>query len=285
MSSLTERLRAHAEGRLEPAVPRLAATVVLLRDGASAPEALLLRRRSTMPFAPGMHAFPGGRVDPGDRDLLPLLPPGTAEQLAARLGGDLDPETAAAALGAALRETFEEAGALLLPGPAPVTEDDRRALAAHETTLAALLTRLGRTPDPALLRPWARWITPEFEPRRYDTLFFVARLPQDAPHRVDDGESDHSLWTTPEAAVRESEQGRLAMLPPTLTALRELAGFRTAADALRAADDRPLAPVTPRATLQGDALRLEWDGPTPGSEVRRLPPGTPSASATPGSPA
>jgi hypothetical protein len=67
--------------------------------------------------------------------------------------------------------------------------------------------------------PWARWLTPEFEPRRFDTFFFMARMPDEQQARDVGGEADHTVWLPPAQAVT------LPMLPPTLYTLGELAGY------------------------------------------------------------
>ena len=77
--------------------------------------------------------------------------------------------------------------------------------------------------DPAELRPWAHWVTPEFEPRRYDTHFFVAELPPGQRARDLSGETDRAEWTAPAAALAAERDGRIALMPPTLSILLELA--------------------------------------------------------------
>ncbi len=66
--ALVEQARSYASGEAAPAEPRDAATVVLLRPGASGPDVYLLRRQTSMAFAGGMCVFPGGGVDPRDFD-------------------------------------------------------------------------------------------------------------------------------------------------------------------------------------------------------------------------
>ena len=99
------------------------------------------------------------------------------------------------------------------------------------------------------LHAWSRWITPEFEPRRYDTWFYVARLPDDASPADISGEADWAGWMAPGDALRDLAG---SMLPPTAVALRELAGHMTVDSVLAAAGDRDLTPVIPRVIFADD---------------------------------
>jgi len=231
-----------------PATPRTAATVVLLRPPM---QAYLIRRVPTMAFAARMHVFPGGTVDPRDAS--------TALHLDFDLG--LAPAPAQAVVCAAVRELFEETGVLLaaapgaVPGPAapidtatPRWEAARVAVESRQLGFADLLTSHGLELRADLLAPWSRWITPEFEPRRYDTYFFVARLPAGQQPRQVGGEAEYALW------VPVHEPGDLTMLPPTRVTLAELAGYPDI-DAVLAADRDAVTPVRP--TVRDDRFVLE----------------------------
>ncbi|MFE9254082.1 NUDIX hydrolase [Streptomyces sp. NPDC006879] len=267
-----DRIRALASGELTPVAPKRAATVLLLRDaapGAAAvgPDVHMLRRRASMAFAGGAYAYPGGGVDPRDHDLHvrwagPALP-----DWAARLGTDT--ATAQAIVCAAVRETYEEAG-VLLAGPTPDTvvqdttgedwEADRRALVARELSFAQFLDRRDLVLRSDLLGAWARWITPEFEPRRYDTWFFVAALPAGQRTRNASTEADRTVWIRPAEAAAGYDRGELLMMPPTISTLRAIEPFATAAEALAAAPARDLTPVLAQAQLEGGELVLSWPG-------------------------
>lgn len=239
---------------VEPAVPRHAATVVLLRDAAAGTgtEVFLLRRVTTMAFAAGMHVFPGGRVDPADTDddIGWVGPP--AEQWAGPLSADVP--LARALVCAAVRETFEECGVLLAGSDAeqvvdvtgPEWERDRQALLERSTSLSDLLRARGLLLRADLLRPWARWITPEAEPRRYDTRFLVAALPPAQRTRDVGGEADRVAWMAPAEALRRHRAGDLAMMPPTVVTLEQVGDHHSAAAVLGAADSRAVPTVTPR---------------------------------------
>ena len=192
------------------AVPREAATVLLLRDAADGTDGLqtwLLRRVPKMAFAPGMSVFPGGGVDPVD---AAGEAPETAGAVAERFG--IAAEHAAVLMRAAVREVEEETGVRL---PAEV------------------------------LLPWARWITPEVEPRRYDTYFFAAPIPDGATAAALTGEASHADWIPVARALAEYERDERPMLPPTVVNLTELATLADTAAVRAAAGSRNLRPITP----------------------------------------
>ena len=95
------------------------------------------------------------------------------------------------------------------------------------------------------LHPWAHWITPEVEPRRYDTKFFVATMPADQEASDISGETDHAEWSTPGEALAAELAGKIRMLPPTMSILIELADLPTLPDVISNAADRQIEPVLP----------------------------------------
>jgi 8-oxo-dGTP pyrophosphatase MutT (NUDIX family) len=237
--------------------PRPAATVVVLRDAAGGVEAYLQRRPRTMGFAGGLWVFPGGRVDAADGDpavdAIWAGPPPAA--WAERMG-----VTVAHARGlvmAACRETFEEAGVLLVDRPPDplAREAGRRELLDGKRGFAAMLARMGVRLDTARLRYWAWWLTPEGELRRYDTRFFVAALPSDTAATAEGlAEVEQERWLAPGMAAGDLS---MPMLPPTRFTLRDLAGFRTVQELLEAGRHRPVEQVLPR--LEGHELVMPWD--------------------------
>ena len=252
-----------------PAAVRPAATVVLLRPAPARPaaeapvnaavdvpvtaggagepfEVYVLQRATTMVFG-GVYAFPGGGVDPTDR------PATVRRDWGERLG--LPDEAARAVVGAAVRELFEEAGVLLAGTEqatlgdvsAPDWEADRLAVQRRELTMTELLDRRGLRLRDDLLFPWSRWITPEFEPKRFDTWFFVALLPEAQAARNVSGEADRAAWIGPQAA------NGLAMLPPTRSTLDDLRAYDSVLAVVAASAHRDAAaPVLPRVELTGD---------------------------------
>ncbi|WP_449350792.1 NUDIX hydrolase [Streptomyces shaanxiensis] len=262
-----ERIRALADGDLVPVVPRRAATVMLLKDTATGTVVHMLRRRASMAFAGGAYAYPGGGVDPRDDEHQIHWAGPTRAWWAERLGVD---ETAAQAIVcAAVRETYEEAG-VLLAGPTVESvvgdttgaewEADRAALVARELSFAEFLERRGLVLRSDLLGGWTRWITPEFESRRYDTWFFVAALPEGQRTRNASTEADRTVWIRPQEAAEGYDKGELLMMPPTIATLRQIAAYGTAADALAAAPERDLTPVLAQARLVDGQIVLSWPG-------------------------
>ncbi|MBB3088213.1 NUDIX hydrolase [Nocardioides albus] len=247
----------YAEGVRTPVEPRDAATVLLLRPGsASGPEVYLLRRQLTMGFAAGMAVFPGGGVDVRDAELPDSCWAGpSAGEWARRLG--VEESRARALVAAAVRETFEECGVLLAGTSADAVVDDvsgseweadRVALESRALSLTELLTRRGLVLRTDLLAPWAAWTTPVFEPKRFATWFFVARLPEGQLTRDVSSESSSVLWLGVADAVAQVEAGELAMMPPTYLNCLEVASIGSEDEVLADAAGRTLTMFTPAVT-------------------------------------
>jgi 8-oxo-dGTP pyrophosphatase MutT (NUDIX family) len=268
---LAERAREFAAAGLPPAVPRDAATVILLRQAAGV-EVFLLRRTGALEFAPGACVFPGGSVDEHDAD--PAI--GDAEwagpspaDFAGLLGVSADRSRGLVC--AAVRETFEESG-VLLAGPShtdlvedsAVLEQDRHSLLDGSAPLRELLRRRGLVLRADLLTPWARWVTPEISPRRFDTWFFAAALPSgqmaalaaaggsEAQHAP--GEADSGTWLRPSAALEAARAGEITLLPPTAVTLAELAAYEDVASIL--AERRVIAPLMPTVVVEEEQAWL-----------------------------
>jgi 8-oxo-dGTP pyrophosphatase MutT (NUDIX family) len=262
---LVEDARAYADGSREPAEPRNAATVVLLRQGTEGPEVYLLRRQTSMAFAGGMCVFPGGGVDPRDFDHEIAWAGPDPHQWAARLG--TDEATARALVCAAVRETFEESGVLLAGDSAETVvadttgqdwEADRAALEARELAFTEFLDRRGLVLRTDLLGVWAAWLTPIFEPRRYRTWFFVADLPEGQRTRDVSTESDQVTWLPAMQAVSDVEQEQMFMLPPTYLTCLDVGQYADPAGVLKAARVRSVEMFMPEVEQndQGGALTI-----------------------------
>jgi 8-oxo-dGTP pyrophosphatase MutT (NUDIX family) len=264
---LARHVRDFVDSGQEPVEPRDASTVVLLREGDDRPgglEVYLLRRVNQMAFAGGFCVFPGGGVDPRDFDQEIAWAGPDADEWAELLGTSTS--HARALVCAAVRETFEESG-VLLAGPtagsvvADTTGDDwevdRRALEARELSFTEFLRRRELVVRSDLLRWWGSWITPVFEPRRFDTRFFVAALPEGQVTRDVSSESDQVLWMPVRDVLREVDEGRIAMLPPTYATCLELFQPLTVEAALAAAETKDRTPVLPEMQVDEDGGYLE----------------------------
>ncbi len=269
--ALVAQARSYAEGGATPAEPRDAATVVLLRPGAAGPsrgpEIYLLRRQTSMAFAGGMCVFPGGGVDPRDYadELVErgLWAGPSPAEWASRLG--VDEPKARALVCAAVRETFEESGVLLAGAGADEVvadttgddwEADRVALESRELSMTAFLERRSLVLRTDLLGPWSGWLTPVFEPRRYRTWFFVARLPEGQVTRDVSTESSSVMWVDAMDAVALVEEQEILMLPPTWLTCLEV-GQQPGPDAVLAdAQDRRVEMFMPEVVADGDDFIL-----------------------------
>ena len=259
---LVTHAREFADGSRTPVEPRDASTVVLLRDGdghEGGVEVYLLRRTVDMAFAGGFCVFPGGGVDPRDFEQEIGWAGPDAEEWADLLRTNA--EHARALVCAAVRETFEESG-VLLAGPTAdsVVDDttgedwerDRQALEARELAFTDFLRRRGLVLRTDLLRWWGTWVTPVFEPRRYDTRFFVAQLPEGQVTRDVSTESDHVVWLAVREAIDAVDAGSMAMLPPTYATCLELYDHRSPAEVLAAADTKDRTPILPEMQVDDD---------------------------------
>ena len=223
-----------------------------------------------MAFAGGMCVFPGGGVDPRDFDHQIAWAGPTPEEWAARLG--TDEAKARALVCAAVRETFEESGVLLAGESADTVvadttgedwERDRAALEARELAFTEFLDQRGLVLRTDLLGVWAAWLTPVFEPRRYRTWFFVADLPGGQRTRDVSSESDQVTWLPAMQAVRDVEEERMLMLPPTYLTCLEVGQHADPAAVLDSARDRsvemfmPEVEETPEGGLLSIPPRLE----------------------------
>lgn len=148
------------------------------------------------------------------------------------------------------------AGMTVFPGGAREPGDAHLAATAvrevHEETGVALAADA--------LVPWSRWVTPEGESRRYDTLFFVAALPTGEQPAARGTEMDVVAWMKPALALAAYDRGQLAMMPPTVITLRELSRFPDIGSVLAGASGRTLDPVRPKILDDEEGIRLELPG-------------------------
>jgi hypothetical protein len=117
--------------------------------------------------------------------------------------------------------------------------------------------------------PFAHWVTPEVETRRFDTRFLMARMPagQEASH--DEGETTALEWLPPATAVSRAVQGGILLPPPTWSTLARLARFGSVDEALQWASSTPIVRIEPRFSREGGVTTLML----PGDPAYPLPPG------------
>lgn len=253
---------------------RPAATVVVLRpvDAGPGVEVLMVRRNRSIAFMGGAYVFPGGRLDAGDASTTPETRAGIAGLDAVTRCLDLAPDDEAAYRVAAIRELLEEAGLLLATRDGrPVTGADAatlRALQPKDGVFAAFAATHGLRLALDAVMPFAHWVTPPVEIRRFDTRFLLARLPagQDASH--DDGEMTALEWMRPDDAVDRALAGELLLPPPTWTTLRRLARFASVDEAWAWAATTPIVRIEPGFSRDADATMLML----PGDPTYPLPP-------------
>jgi 8-oxo-dGTP pyrophosphatase MutT (NUDIX family) len=232
---------------------RPASTVLVVRDGTDGLEVYLQRRPAAMRFVGGFWVFPGGRVDDADRD--PAIdsrwsgpPPGAWAQVM-----DVSVDLARGHLVAAYRETLEEAG-ILLTADRPSAEavaEARRALLDDDRAMVDVITDLDVRLDATVVRYWGWWVTPVSEPRRYDTRFFVARLPDAAVVTPHTGEVVEETWAT------GADVDALHVIAPTYYTMRDALAHPSVDTLLADATRRTIAAVRP--TIEDGAIVLPWN--------------------------
>lgn len=251
----------------EPALPKDAATLVLVRASAadvSAPpngngiEVFCVERNRQSRFMGGATVFPGGKLDGSDllAEWTPLTtPPRVPPQRTVPFTSS-DAHLRSLAIAAA-RETLEEAAVVHVRG-GTVAHDDllalRDELEQNPDALRVFLAKAGLQLDLAALHPFARWITPEAEPRRFDTRFFIAVAPEGQTGAHDDRETVSSLWTSPALLLRRFEAGEVQLMPPTHRTLALLEDCVSTDAALALADASCLDPICPRLVPHEDSL-------------------------------
>ncbi len=250
--------------RWQEVEPRRASTVMRVRDGERGTEVFMLKRVAGMAFAPSMHVFPGGGVDPRDADAgLPWAGP-SPEEWADRLG--CSPDAAQMFVVAAIREVFEEVGVLLASATAdgplvdphePTWEGVREGLVGRALSLAEVLHERNLVLRSDLIVAKAHWVTPVFEPRRFDTWFFAAMMPA---HQVADGETSEAEvaeWVVPADLLEEFAAGRASLLPPTVVCVEEVRDASSAADFVAHSDHLPRIEPVIVDTPAGPVMRID----------------------------
>jgi 8-oxo-dGTP pyrophosphatase MutT (NUDIX family) len=238
--------------------PRDAATLVVVRDGAAGVEVFCVERHPKSGFLGGAIVFPGGKVDPDD---------GSAEW-DALVVGDMTEDRAQRI--AACREALEEAAILPVVGEAPshaALLDAQARAASRERSLRSFLVEHGLRLDLAALHPFARWVTPAAETRRFDTRFYLTLLPRGQQGAHDNRETTSSFWATAADVLKRFDEGRVQLLPPTHRTLEILARAATTGDAIALASRMCKDPICPSLVPQDGTLALVLPG-DPAHDVR-----------------
>ena len=233
---------------------RTAATVLLLREAGGGMEIFMVQRNRQIEFSSGALVFPGGSMDPGDREIA------SDPMLVASTGG-LDAEATAIRIGG-IRETFEESGIMLarqrgsdsLIPAAQLTalESQRDALDEGKVSFGDILRRNALLPAIDLLVPFAHWITPVNLPKRFDTHFLLALAPADQVGKHDGRESVDSVWLSPKAALDAADSGRFNLPFPTIRNLIKLDKLGTARAAMDFARTTAVVTVVPEMSRNED---------------------------------
>jgi 8-oxo-dGTP pyrophosphatase MutT (NUDIX family) len=240
---------------------------MVLRDGETSVEVLMLRRSLESVFVRGAYVFPGGAVDPadGDAELVGRCTGRTDAQASAVL--ELDAGGLAYWV-SAFRECFEEAGVLMAtradgaalsfgdPHVASRFVEHRRALNAGERSFADICRVEDLTLPADSLYYVGHWITPDGPPRRYDTRFFAALAPseQDAAH--DEIETIDHMWVAPSDALAQHEAGQIELMFPTVWNLRLLGRYRTSAELAASTSSQGAVPtIEPESVIDDQGGR------------------------------
>ena len=267
-----------------PLVPRPAATLILSRDAPAGIEVFLLRRAQHAAFVGGAYVFPGGAVDRSDEDEHWLAHCVGLDDAAASILLGLDRGGLAFWI-AAIRECFEEAGLLLAydqggeiialdrPDFANRFNAQRRKLISGELSFADLCRSNGLRLAVDRLAYFSHWITGQGRPRRFDTRFMIAVAPSAQTPTHDSGETVDQIWIRPALALERHRRGDLTLVFPTIKTLETLARFtdtKTLMEHVR--KPRQIAPMSPRAAIGRDGLRLLVPGDYAFAEVGWIDP-------------
>lgn len=104
---------------------------------------------------------------------------------------------------------------------------------------------------------FARWITPEPLPVRFDTQFFAAALPSGQEPELRGTEADHAAWHNPQSLLAHRAETGEQLLPPTLATMYQIAAHSSVADALTGLATLPVTPLLPAPRLRAGKLRWE----------------------------
>lgn len=264
-------------------IPRPASTVILTRQNDGELQIYLLRRSDKSRFMPGYYVFPGGMVEPADQgtEIWKAHADLDLDDISRRLGGSMAVEETLAYIVAAMRETFEEAGALLAyrneqsRGDLENVCNRRMTKELPKGWLRELVGSEGWILAFSRLARWTHWITPKLMPQRYDTRFFIAFMPPEQECVPDKRETTRGIWISPKKGLVGNSRGEIPLSPPTMVTLHELLQYSKMEELEKEAETRSWGePLFPRLVpLSRGVLILEpWD-PMINQEVQIDPKG------------
>ncbi|MEN8243335.1 MAG: NUDIX hydrolase [Thermodesulfobacteriota bacterium] len=257
-----------------PVAPLDASTVMLMRETPSSNpfELLLMRRHARQSFMGKAFVYPGGQLDDADCDpeLIDFTDGMTAETAKLRLSEpDLPNKKAIGLFFAAVRETFEESG-VLLAGSASGEDIDftdqkirqrfakyRTMIHRQEMTLADLARQENLVFRLNDLRPYARWLTPEVEQKRFNTRFFLAAMPLGQNPVHDSAEMTETLWIEPGKALSKQQAGDMLLMPPTLKTLEEMACQSSVVELLSYTSSAAIQTIMPQVAAEGESIIIK----------------------------
>ncbi len=251
------------------------ATVVLLRDAEADLEVFLLKRHGLSDVLGGAYVFPGGKVDAEDAEWMDRVDR-TPADLQAQLGeDDLSPRQAAALFVSAIREVFEETG-VLFADVTPTQAQEAWSALRTGPRFGELLEPTGIRLVASALLPWSRWVTPvvrSVSRKRFDTRFFVARVPEGQQPTHDRHEATDSLWLPPREALRQYWDGGIELAPPQIMSLAHLARHRSVASVFAAAQARQPPCIRPHPVEVEGGRILCYPGDPEHAEREQMLPG------------
>lgn len=265
MSTPAQPSDANTNPPTSPATPRPASATVMARNRLEGGvEVFMVRRHVQSEFVPNVYVFPGGSVTEADRAVE--REPGVCVA-----SGDGPTALGYGFRAAAIRELFEEAGALVARRdgePWRMTDDmlprlaaDRDGLNAHTLTLLEITQREQITLATDTLLHWAHWITPEAWPKRFDTHFFLVAAPEGQQPAHDNLETTHSVWITPEEALAGFERGEFPLVFATIHQLQELTELANLDEARARFTGKTPITIMPRIEQRDgkDVILLPWE--------------------------
>lgn len=218
--------------------PLPATTIVLTKETDKGLEVFLTKRDSRLNFLGGFYVFPGGRVDSSDCELFDLCFELTEKKLDSLIPIKLTLTQKCGHLVAGLRELFEETGVLIASDKngslikideklKKSLDEERKMLQKRKITFREILINHNLFLLTSELIWLAHWITPKTSPKRFDTQFFVCKMPEEQNATIYEPEISEALWISPKKAIELWKAGKMPMIPPTLASLDRLSVFKS----------------------------------------------------------